>query len=91
MCLTPTHCVPAASGVLQLPAPAAFPLSIGVLGDPGQTYNSSDTLTRLIDSDPQLLILLGDFAYADNWFNASHQVTRQQWGTLTCEQQPVAC
>lgn len=70
---------------VQLPTPAAFPLSIGVVGDPGQTYNSSVTLTRLIDSQPQLLILLGDFSYADNWFNASTQVTRQQWGTLTCE------
>jgi hypothetical protein len=60
-------------------------MCICVYADPGQTFNTSETLDRLSASDPQLLLLLGDFAYADNWVNNTHQVPFELWGTLTCE------
>lgn len=53
--------------------------------DPGQTYNTSETLSRLIRSHPQLVLLLGDFTYADNWLDANTPIPDGQWGTVTCE------
>jgi hypothetical protein len=52
--------------------------------DPGQTYNTSQTLKRLIATDPQVLILLADFTYADNWKNAN-QFTTPEADPVTCK------
>ena len=37
---------------LQAPGPAAFPQRLGLIGDLGQTYNSSRTLQHVLQSDP---------------------------------------
>jgi hypothetical protein len=65
------------------PALTLLALASCAPADPGQTYNSSETLKRLIASDPQLLILLGDFAYADEWVNATQRKASKSDGT--CE------
>ena len=36
----------------QAPGPAAFPQRIGLIGDLGQTHNSSSTLEHVLQSDP---------------------------------------
>ena len=36
----------------QAPGPAAFPQRLGLIGDLGQTYNSSSTLRHVLQSDP---------------------------------------
>jgi hypothetical protein len=54
--------------------------------DPGQTHNTGETLRRLIDSNPQLVILLADFTYADNWKNAD-QFPPPDSDFVTCELQ----
>lgn len=59
--------------------------------DPGQTYNTSETLSRLIRSHPQLVLLLGDFAYADNWLDENTPIPDGQWGTVTCEHGAQGC
>ncbi|EIE18216.1 Metallo-dependent phosphatase [Coccomyxa subellipsoidea C-169] len=52
----------------QPPGPAAFPQRIGVIADLGQTHNSSATLQHLIQSQPPVVLLVGDLTYADNYF-----------------------
>jgi hypothetical protein len=37
---------------LQAPGPGAFPQRIGLVGDLGQTHNSSATLQHVLASDP---------------------------------------
>lgn len=36
-------------------------------------------------SNPQLMMLLGDFAYADNWLGQDKKVSKPEYGTVTCE------
>jgi Icc-related predicted phosphoesterase len=43
----------------------SFPMRIGVIGDLGQTYNSSSTLDHLSASNAQAVMVVGDFTYAD--------------------------
>ncbi|WIA32552.1 hypothetical protein OEZ86_003360 [Tetradesmus obliquus] len=52
-----------------------FPLRLGVLADPGQTYNTSEVLAGLIASKPQMLLMGGDFCYADNWMAPEQPIT----------------
>lgn len=54
---------------LQLPKPT-FPINIGVMADPGQTYNTSVMLDHLRATTPELVLLVGDFTYADTWLTA---------------------
>jgi hypothetical protein len=44
---------------------SAFPFKVAVIGDPGQTYNTTDTLSHVLASDSDMLFLLADFTYAD--------------------------
>ncbi|KAI8477256.1 MAG: Metallo-dependent phosphatase-like protein [Monoraphidium minutum] len=47
---------------------SAFPFTLGVLADPGQTYNTSVTLNAILaQAKPDIQLLLGDFCYADQW------------------------
>eukprot|EP00878_Enallax_costatus_P047102 GHUV01057496.1.p1 GENE.GHUV01057496.1~~GHUV01057496.1.p1 ORF type:complete len:373 (+),score=76.41 GHUV01057496.1:799-1917(+) len=46
---------------------ASFPVNIGVMADPGQTYNTSVMLDHLRATNPELVLLVGDFTYADEW------------------------
>eukprot|EP00878_Enallax_costatus_P040071 GHUV01046052.1.p1 GENE.GHUV01046052.1~~GHUV01046052.1.p1 ORF type:complete len:192 (+),score=20.32 GHUV01046052.1:1236-1811(+) len=58
------HCM--CDALLQLPK-ASFPVNIGVMADPGQTYNTSVMLDHLRATNPELVLLVGDFTYADEW------------------------
>lgn len=69
---------------MQLPKPS-FPLKIGVMADPGQTYNTSVMLDHLRATDPQLAILVGDFTYADEWLTAETRLPDELSGEYTCE------
>eukprot|EP00775_Hariotina_reticulata_P006213 gene6212-6449_t len=62
---------------------ASFPFTLGVLADPGQTYNTTATLDRLMQSKPQLAMLVGDFCYADNWLTFDQQLPSKEYGTYT--------
>ncbi|PRW60148.1 Purple acid phosphatase 15 [Chlorella sorokiniana] len=53
----------------RLPAGPPAELRIGVLGDPGQTYNTSRTLRQLADSKPDVVFVLGDLSYADLYYS----------------------
>jgi hypothetical protein len=53
--------------------------------DPGQTYNTSEVLAGLIASKPQMVLLGGDFAYADDWFGPEEPIDWAQYWTFTCE------
>jgi len=44
---------------------AAFPLRVGVAGDPGQLTNSTLTRDILVARKPDVLLLTGDISYAD--------------------------
>lgn len=47
----------------------AYPFTIGVVADLGQTHNSSKTLERMIAAKPDVAILAGDLSYADAYFS----------------------
>ncbi|EFN56155.1 hypothetical protein CHLNCDRAFT_144837 [Chlorella variabilis] len=43
-----------------------FPIRLGLVGDLGQTSNTSTTLQQLVGSKPDMVVLTGDFSYADD-------------------------
>lgn len=53
--------------------------------DPGQTYNSSEVLSRMIRDQPDLLLLGGDFSYADDWIDVDQPISWDVYGKYTCE------
>jgi hypothetical protein len=62
--------------VLQMPS-SAFPLRIAVMADPGQTYNTTTTLQHMIQSQPDIAFLVGDFVYADRWLPYGDFITQE--------------
>lgn len=46
------------------PAVGTYPLRMGVFADVGQTYNSSQTMQRLLDQGSQVLGFFGDWSWA---------------------------
>jgi len=56
------------SGVYNFTVPARkYPFKFGVMADIGQTYNTSVTLERTAQDNPDALLHLGDLSYADDW------------------------
>lgn len=51
----------------QAVSPDAFPQTLGIIGDLGGTYNSSSTLQHLMANKPPVVVLTGDFSYADDY------------------------
>ncbi|KAL0044152.1 hypothetical protein WJX82_001035 [Trebouxia sp. C0006] len=43
-----------------------YPFVLGVVADPGLTINTTVTIQHLVDANPQVWTLLGDFTYADD-------------------------
>lgn len=43
----------------------SYPGRIGVVGDLGLTYNTTVTVNHLISNKPDLVLLVGDVAYAN--------------------------
>jgi len=41
-----------------------FPLSIGLMGDLGTSFNATQTVDQVLRSQPQIVINVGDLAYA---------------------------
>jgi hypothetical protein len=41
-----------------------FPFRLGVVSDPGQTANSSLILDRMVEEQPEMVSMIGDYAYA---------------------------
>ncbi|PSC73849.1 purple acid phosphatase 15-like [Micractinium conductrix] len=64
----------------RMPAAPPAPLSLGVIGDPGQTHNTSTTLEHLAASQPDVVLVLGDLSYADLYRSND---TSSNWGFLT--------
>jgi phosphodiesterase/alkaline phosphatase D-like protein len=50
---------------LPPPGPASYPTTIAVIGDLGLTYNSTSTFDHIVQNNPDLVLLVGDFVYAD--------------------------
>lgn len=75
---------PVASQLFNFTMPkGSFPLRLGVVADPGQTHNSSEVLQALIASQPDLVMLGGDFGYADDWLDATTRLPYGFYGTYT--------
>lgn len=55
-----------------LPAPdsSSYPARIAIVGDLGLTYNSSATIDHIIENQPDLLLMLGDLSYANNYLTS---------------------
>lgn len=50
----------------EMPGNASvYPISFGLIGDGGQTTNSSTTYDRLLATDPKVVVWLGDLSYSD--------------------------
>jgi hypothetical protein len=43
----------------------SLPYRLGIVGDLGQTVHSADTIDHLLQSEPDLFLIAGDFSYAD--------------------------
>ncbi|EFN53514.1 hypothetical protein CHLNCDRAFT_58566 [Chlorella variabilis] len=52
-----------------MPAAPPAQLRVGIIGDPGQTHNTSTTLQHLAASQPDVVLVLGDLSYADLYFS----------------------
>lgn len=46
-----------------------YPMTFGLIGDVGQTYNSSTTYEHLLEHDPHMVIWLGDLSYSDTRYS----------------------
>ncbi|KAK9805338.1 hypothetical protein WJX73_003577 [Symbiochloris irregularis] len=75
---------------------AAFPQRIGITGDLGQTFNSSSTLEHLVANQPPVVMLVGDFSYADDYTPDGRRVWEQvpqayppRWDTWGRLMQPL--
>ncbi|KAH7280095.1 hypothetical protein KP509_37G052100 [Ceratopteris richardii] len=55
---------------LPYPGPDNYPSRIAIVGDLGLTYNSSSTLDLIASNGPSLLLMLGDFSYANQYTTA---------------------
>lgn len=67
------------SDVYNFTVPAKkYPFKFGVMADIGQTYNTSVTLDRTAQDNPDALLHLGDLSYADDWLPNG---TAQPWFT----------
>ncbi|GAX77672.1 hypothetical protein CEUSTIGMA_g5115.t1 [Chlamydomonas eustigma] len=54
-------------GTMSSPDMPTYPLRIGLIGDIGQTENSTQTRNHLQAHLPQLILNMGDLSYADNY------------------------
>mmetsp|Transcript_4989 Transcript_4989/g.9209 ORF Transcript_4989/g.9209 Transcript_4989/m.9209 type:complete len:699 (-) Transcript_4989:168-2264(-) len=50
-----------------LPRKKTYPFRVGVVGDVGQTLNSTDTRNHLFNNNPQVILFVGDNSYADDY------------------------
>jgi hypothetical protein len=68
----------------QMPG-STFPLRVAVLGDPGQTFNTVTTLQHIQRSQPDLVLLAGDFSYADEFDTRGDVQPDSDEEALSCE------
>ncbi|KAG2485785.1 hypothetical protein HYH03_015496 [Edaphochlamys debaryana] len=72
-----------------------YPLRVGLIADIGQTVNSSDTRDHLMANMPQVVIMVGDNTYADNYGAQSPDLkngkgtNQQRWDTYSQLWQPL--
>jgi hypothetical protein len=52
---------------VQSPASGAYPMTVGLTGDIGQTEVSAASVSALEALNPSVVILVGDLSYADGW------------------------
>ncbi|WCJ38052.1 purple acid phosphatase 15 [Euphorbia peplus] len=50
---------------MPVSSPRNYPSRIAVVGDLGLTYNTTSTISRLINNLPELVLLVGDVSYAN--------------------------
>ncbi|GIM13200.1 hypothetical protein Vretimale_16381 [Volvox reticuliferus] len=83
---------------LPLPAdgaPSPYPLRIGIMGDVGQTRNSSVTRDHMLSNNPQVVIHVGDSSYADNYHASSPDLNKpggtnqQRWDSFNVLWEPL--
>lgn len=49
------------------PAAGTYPMTLGVIADVGQTFNSSTTYERILGQNVQVATLVGDWTYSDDY------------------------
>lgn len=52
---------------MPVSGPRSYPGKIGIIGDLGLTYNSTTTIDHLISNKPNLVLLVGDITYANQY------------------------
>ncbi|RID49711.1 hypothetical protein BRARA_H00491 [Brassica rapa] len=52
---------------LPLPSKDSYPHRIAFVGDLGLTSNTTTTIDHLMDNDPSLVVIVGDFTYANQY------------------------
>lgn len=52
---------------MPVSGPRSYPRKIGIIGDLGLTYNSTTTIDHLISNKPDLVLLVGDVTYANQY------------------------
>ncbi|KAG2423817.1 hypothetical protein HXX76_014977 [Chlamydomonas incerta] len=74
---------------------SVYPLRVGLIADIGQTVNSSDTRDHLMAHKPQVVIMVGDNTYADNYgaldpnSRDGKGTNQQRWDTYQQLWQPL--
>ncbi|GER29077.1 purple acid phosphatase [Striga asiatica] len=77
------HCGSPSSPQLSFKTPPSqFPIKFAILGDPGQTEDTSSTLDHIFESNYDVLLSPGDLSYADN--------KQDRWDTFGQIVQPLA-
>ncbi|GLI71506.1 hypothetical protein VaNZ11_016727 [Volvox africanus] len=76
-------------------APSPYPLRIGIMGDVGQTRNSSVTRDHMLSNSPQVVIHVGDNSYADNYHASNPNLyklggtNQQRWDSFSVLWEPL--
>ncbi|GAB4821362.1 hypothetical protein N2152v2_008408 [Parachlorella kessleri] len=69
--------------VPPMPTLDNLPIKIAIIADLGQTVHSDATLQHLMANNPQLVWLIGDLTYADQYItNGTYQPRWDTWGRL---------
>ncbi|EFJ42112.1 hypothetical protein VOLCADRAFT_77270 [Volvox carteri f. nagariensis] len=72
-----------------------YPLRIGIIGDVGQTRNSTATRDQVVSNNPQVVIHVGDNSYADNYhasnpdLNKAGGTNQQRWDSFNVLWEPL--
>lgn len=95
---TPARPRPYAHGHGRRLTSAKYPLRLGLMADVGQTVNSSLTMQQMMANNPQVVLMAGDNAYADNYRannpdeeGGNEGTNQQRWDSYFTMWEPLYC